>query len=82
YGGGGPRSDRGGPRGDRGDRGGGRPARREELEEHGRDGSFRSSVRIVHVDSEGQRRDREDDRRSERDAKRQAEAERLAKLGY
>ena len=55
----------------------------EELEAHGRDGSFRSSVRIVHVDSEGQRKeDREDDRRAERDAKRQAEAERLARLGY
>jgi hypothetical protein len=76
YGGGG-----GGPR-DRDDRGGGRPARREELETHGRDGSFRSSVRIVHVDSDGQRRDREDERRAEREAKRQAEAERLAKLGY
>ena len=60
----------------------GRPARREELETHGRDGSFRSSVRIVHVDSEGQRKDREDERRAEREAKRQAEAERLAKLGY
>jgi len=71
----------GGYRGD-GDRDRGRPARREELEEHGRDGSFRSSVRIVHVDSEGQRRDREDERRAEREAKRQAEAERLAKLGY
>ena len=71
----------GGYRGDS-DRDRGRPARREELEEHGRDGSFRSSVRIVHVDSEGQRRDREDDRRAEREAKRQAEAERLAKLGY
>ena len=72
----------GGYRGDRGDREG-RPARREELETHGRDGSFRSSVRIVHVDSEGQRKDdREDERRAERDAKRQAEAERLARLGY
>ena len=68
-----------------GDRG--RPARREELETHGRDGSFRSSVRIVHVDSEGQRKEerkeeRDDERRAERDAKRQAEAERLARLGY
>jgi hypothetical protein len=88
--GGGGRSDRpggggggrGGYQGDRGDRDRGRPARREELETHGRDGSFRSSVRIVHVDSEGQRKDREDERRAERDAKRQAEAERLAKLGY
>jgi hypothetical protein len=72
----------GGYRGDRegGDRG--RPARREELETHGRDGSFRSSVRIVHVDSEGQRKDRDDERRAEREAKRQAEAERLARLGY
>ena len=60
----------------------GRPARREELEAHGRDGSFRSSVRIVHVDSEGQRKDRDDERRAEREAKRQAEAERLARLGY
>ena len=74
----------GGYRGDRGDREDrGRPARREELETHGRDGSFRSSVRIVHVDSEGQRKDdREDERRAEREAKRQAEAERLARLGY
>jgi hypothetical protein len=83
-GGGGPRGGGGGGGGYGGDRGGGsgRPARREELETHGRDGSFRSSVRIVHVDSEGQRRDREDERRAEREAKRQAEAERLAKLGY
>jgi hypothetical protein len=86
-GGRGRRSDRpggggGGYRGDRGDRDRGRPARREELEEHGRDGAFRSSVRIVHVDSEGQRKDRDDERRAEREAKRQAEAERLAKHGY
>jgi hypothetical protein len=83
-GGRGRRSDRpgGGGGGYRGDSDRGRPARREELEAHGRDGSFRSSVRIVHVDSEGQRKDREDERRAEREAKRQAEAERLAKLGY
>ena len=80
--GGGGGGGRGGYQGDRGDRDRGRPARREELETHGRDGSFRSSVRIVHVDSDGQRRDRDDERRAERDAKRQAEAERLAKLGY
>jgi len=80
-GGGGYRGGGGGGRGE-GDRERGRPARREELEEHGRDGSFRSSVRIVHVDSEGQRRDREDEGRAERDAKRQAEAERLTELGY
>jgi hypothetical protein len=86
----GGRSDRGGGGGggyrgggyQGGDRDRGRPARREELEEHGRDGSFRSSVRIVHVDSDGQRKDRDDERRAEREAKRQAEAERLAKLGY
>ncbi len=79
-GGGGGGGYRGG--GYQGDRDRGRPARREELEEHGRDGSFRSSVRIVHVDSDGQRKERDDDRRAEREAKRQAEAERLAKLGY
>jgi hypothetical protein len=75
----------GGYRGDREREGGdrGRPARRDELEAHGRDGSFRSSVRIVHVDSEGQRKeDGDEDRRAEREAKRQAEAERLARLGY
>ena len=81
-GGGGGGGDRGGGGGYRGDSDRGRPARREELEAHGRDGSFRSTVRIVHVDSEGQRKDREDERRAEREAKRQAEAERLAKLGY
>jgi hypothetical protein len=79
-GGGGYRGGGGGYRGDDRDRG--RPAKREDLEEHGRDGSFRSSVRIVHVDSDGQRRDREDERQAEREAKRQAEAERLAKHGY
>jgi hypothetical protein len=34
------------------------------------------------VDSEGQRKDRDEERRAEREAKRQAEAERLARLGY
>jgi hypothetical protein len=83
YRGGGQGGGGGGYRGDRPDRDDrGRPARREELETHGRDGSFRSSVRIVHVDSEGQRKERDDDRRAEREAKRQAEAERLARLGY
>jgi hypothetical protein len=73
-------------------RSGGRGSR-EDLQEHGRDGSFRSSVRIVHVDAEGQRKEpeeapdperkeRDDEQRAERDAKRQAEAERLARLGY
>ena len=83
-GGGGRGGGGGGYRGGGGgyDRDRGRPAKREELETHGRDGSFRSSVRIVHVDSDGQRRDREDERHAEREAKRQAEAERLAKHGY
>jgi len=70
YRGGGYRGD------DRGGRGGGR----EDLEAHGRDGSFRSSVRIVNV--EDSRREREEEKREQREAKRKAEAERLAKLGY
>jgi hypothetical protein len=49
----------GGGRGDRGDRGG-RGARREDIESHGRDGSFRSSVRIVMVDADGQRKETDD----------------------
>jgi hypothetical protein len=69
----------GGYRGDDRDRGGGRGGR-EDLEAHGRDGSFRSSVRIVNV--EDSRREREEEKREQREAKRKAEAERLAKLGY
>ena len=42
-----------------------RPSRGAERH-HGRDGSFRSSVRIVHVDSEGQRKDGGDDERARR----------------
>ena len=69
----------GGYRGD--DRGGGgRGAGRGDLEAHGRDGSFRSSVRIVNV--EDSRREREEEKREQREAKRKAEAERLARLGY
>ncbi|MGH2969957.1 MAG: hypothetical protein ACRDK0_12970, partial [Solirubrobacteraceae bacterium] len=64
----------------RGDDRGGRGAGRGDLEAHGRDGSFRSSVRIVNV--EDSRREREEERRAEREAKRKAEAERLARLGY
>jgi hypothetical protein len=46
---------------DRGGRGGGgRGARREDIESHGRDGSFRSSVRIVMVDADGQRKETDD----------------------
>jgi hypothetical protein len=40
--------------------GGGRGARREDIESHGRDGSFRSSVRIVMVDADGQRKETDD----------------------
>ena len=53
---------------------------RGDLEQHGRDGSFRSSVRIVNV--EDSRREREEEKREQREAKRKAEAERLARLGY
>ena len=74
-GGGGYRDGYGGGRG-----GGGRGGGREDLEAHGRDGSFRSSVRIVNV--EDSRREREEEKREQREAKRKAEAERLAKLGY
>lgn len=49
----------------------------------GRDGSFRPSVRIIGLeDAEASKREREESRRAERDARRQAEAERLARLGY
>jgi hypothetical protein len=80
--GGGRDGSRGGGRdGYRGnDRGGGRGAGRGDLEAHGRDGSFRSSVRIVNV--EDSRREREEEKREQREAKRKAEAERLARLGY
>ena len=77
--GGGGGGGRGGYRGDdRGGRGGG--GGRGDLEQHGRDGSFRSSVRIVNV--EDSRREREEEKREQREAKRKAEAERLARLGY
>ena len=49
----------------------------------GRDGSFRPTVRIIGLeDAEAAKREREENRRAERDAKRQAEAERLSRLGY
>ena len=57
-----------------------RGAGRGDIESHGRDGSFRSSVRIVNV--EDSRREREEEKREQREAKRKAEAERLARLGY
>ena len=68
----------GGYRGGGYDRGPG--AGRGDLEQHGRDGAFRSSVRIVNV--EDSRREREEEKREQREAKRKAEAERLARLGY
>jgi hypothetical protein len=76
-GGGGGGGYRGGGR-DGYDRGPG--AGRGDLEQHGRDGAFRSSVRIVNV--EDSRREREEEKREQREAKRKAEAERLARLGY
>jgi hypothetical protein len=80
-GGGGYRGGGGGRDGGyRGDDRGGRGAGRGDLEQHGRDGSFRSSVRIVNV--EDSRREREEEKREQREAKRKAEAERLARLGY
>ena len=47
YGGGGYGGGRGGGRGGRGDYRGGGGAGRGDVEQHGRDGSFRSSVRII-----------------------------------
>ena len=70
-----PREDRG-PRDDR-------PAGREELAALGRDGALRRQVRIIGLeDDQKDKQDREEQRRAERDAKRKAEAERLARLGY
>ena len=76
QGGGGGGGYRGNDRGGYRDGGGGRG----DIESHGRDGSFRSSVRIVNV--EDSRREREEEKREQREAKRKAEAERLARLGY
>ena len=87
-----PREDRG-PRRGGGGRGGGRrqdrgprddrPAGREELAALGRDGALRRQVRIIGLeDDQKDKQDREEQRRAERDAKRKAEAERLARLGY
>jgi hypothetical protein len=54
--GGGYQGGGGGYRGGRDGYDRGRPARREELEAHGRDGSFSSRVRIVQVDANGSRK--------------------------
>ena len=49
----------------------------------GRDGALRRQVRIIGLeDDQKDKQDREEQRRAERDAKRKAEAERLARLGY
>jgi hypothetical protein len=88
-----PREDRGRSGGGRrdGQRGrsnrGDRPARGSasggDMAALGRDGSFRPTVRIIGLeDAEAAKREREENRRAERDAKRQAEAERLSRLGY
>ena len=55
----------------------------EELRRLGRDGSFRSRIRIVHENApDSTKRDREEERKAERDAKREADQERLKRLGY
>ena len=86
-----PREDRGPRRGGRRDGRGrqdrgprdDRPAGREELAALGRDGALRRQVRIVGLEDEAKdKAAREEQRRSEREAKRKAEAERLARLGY
>jgi len=70
--------------------GGGRPDRgrrdgpsRQEFASHAQDGTLRKSVRIITGHDEDQeRRDRDRIRKEQRDAKRRAERERLARLGY
>jgi hypothetical protein len=84
------------PRGHRGRgggrRGGGRPprpgewgsegrARPGEVASFGRDGGLRTKIRIV-GDDEEDRRARDERRKAQREAKRAAERERLARLGY
>jgi hypothetical protein len=55
----------------------------EELRRLGRDGSFRSRIRIIHENApDSTKRDREEERKAERDAKREADQERLKRLGY
>jgi hypothetical protein len=74
----GPRS---GGRGDR-PRREDRPSR-QEYASHGQDGTLRKSIRIVTGHDEDQeRRERERIRKEQREAKRRAERERLARLGY
>ena len=93
-----PESERGGRPGEAGARRpgggqrpgerGGRPRRddrpsRQEFASHAQDGKLRTSIRIITGHDEDQeRRDRERIRKEAREAKRRAERERLARLGY
>jgi hypothetical protein len=71
----------GGGRGDR-PRRDDRPSR-QEFASHAQDGKLRTSIRIITGHDEDQeRRDRERIRKEAREAKRRAERERLARLGY
>jgi hypothetical protein len=83
-GGGGPggrRDGRGGGGGGGGDRpwrgGGGGNAGAQELLQHGRDGSFKSRIRIVDMS-----KDRDENRADQGEVKRREAAERLDRLGY
>jgi len=91
------RDERGGPRRG-GGRGGGRGgprrpregdapresyARPEDLRRLGRDGSLRTRIRIVHENApDPDKQERSEKDKAERDAKRQADEERLKRLGY
>ena len=77
---GGPRRGGGGGGGDRPwrDRGqGGGGAGAEDMRQHGRDGSFKSRIRIVDMS-----KDRDEDRPDQGEAKKREAAERLDQLGY
>jgi hypothetical protein len=55
----------------------------EDLRRLGRDGSFRSRIRIIHENApDRSKQEREEERKAERDAKREADQERLKRLGY
>ncbi len=76
---GGPRDDRRGRREGGDDRLG--AASRADLERLARDGAFRPSVRIV-TEGQNDRRERERRKKAERDARLEAERERMRRLGY
>jgi hypothetical protein len=49
---------------------------------HARDEAFKPTIRIVTAEDAKSRRERERAEKAEREAKRQAERERLSKFGY